>query len=99
MSVFVIVCGKPILILNNTRYLLKFVIGIFQQPFCLAASPTCHRLVPFGRPRHKIQGWSGLFWNVGMVIATDCRVRQAEEKVKDHPWILCLGLPNGTSLW
>ena len=59
MSVFVIVGEKPILILNNNRALLNFLIEIFQQTFCWAASPTCHRAVLFGRPRHTIQGWSG----------------------------------------
>ena len=59
MLVFVIVGGKPILVLNNTRALLNFVIDILQQPFCLTASLTCHSVVPFGRPRHTIQGWYG----------------------------------------
>ena len=47
----------------------------------------------------QYRGGPGDSCNVGMVVATDCRVRQAEEKLKDHPWIVCLGLPNGTALW
>ena len=30
------------------------------------------------------RGGLGDLCNVGMVVATDCRVRQPEEKVKDH---------------
>ena len=59
MSVLLIVSGKPILVFNNTRALLNFVIDIFQQPFCSTESTTCHSAVPFGRTRHTIQGWSG----------------------------------------
>ena len=57
--VFFIVGGKPILVLNNNRAILNFVIDIFQQPFFSATSPTYHRAGPFERPRHTIQGWSG----------------------------------------
>ena len=54
MLVFVTVGAKPILVFNNTRAVLKFLTGIFQQTFFSAASPTCHRELTFGRPRHTI---------------------------------------------
>ena len=84
MSVFVIVGVNPILILNNTRALLNFVIDIFQQTFFwknLQPAIGKFRLEYLGI---KSRGGLGDSCNVGMVVATDCRVRQLEEKLKDH---------------
>jgi hypothetical protein len=49
MSVLLIATGIPILVFKTTNSHLYFVVAIFQEPFCSAESPTCHRAVPLGR--------------------------------------------------